>query len=88
MIDSANSGSRTVRKTQKPVDGRTVTQYRQTQNVLKSYLKAQKIKDVELANVNEDFYGSFVNYLYSQGYKLNTVGKHVKNIKAAIMLCR
>ena len=84
LIDSANSGSRTVRKTQKPVDGRTVTQYRQTQNVLKSYLKVQKIKDVELANVNEDFYGSFVNYLYSQGYKLNTVGKHVKNIKAAI----
>ena len=84
LIDSANNGSRTVRKTQKPVDGRTVIQYRQTQNVLKSYLKAQKLKDVELTSVNEDFYRSFVNYLYGQGYKLNTVGKHIKNIKAAI----
>lgn len=84
LIDSANNGSRTVRKTQKPVDGRTVVQYRQTQKVLKAYLKAQKSKDIDLADVNEDFYRSFVNYLYGQGYKLNTVGKHIKNIKAAI----
>lgn len=84
LIESATNGTRTVEKTQKPVDGRTTIQYRQMQRLMISYLKSRRMKDIEIANVDKKFYESFVAYLYKQGYKLNTVGKHIKNLKAAI----
>ena len=84
LIESATNGTRTVENTQKPVDGRTTIQYRQMQRLMISYLNSRKMKDIEIANVDKKFYESFVAYLYKQGYKLNTVGKHIKNLKAAI----
>ncbi len=84
LIESAERGERTVRKTQKPVDERTIVQYRISRKILQGYFDSRRLKDIELSNVNGDFYKSFVAYLYKQGYKLNTVGKHIKNIKAAI----
>jgi integrase len=40
--------------------------------------------DILLADVNERFYDNFVKYQNSKGYSLNTIGKHIKNIKAFI----
>lgn len=84
LIDTANNGERTVRRSQKPVDGRTIIQYRQALRLLQQYCKFKRLNDIDLADVNEKFYNSFVAYLYKQGYKLNTIGKHIKNLKAAI----
>ncbi len=84
LIESAKNGTRTVKKTQKPVDNRTVTQYKQMHNILVRYLEQNQLDDLEITSVDENFYKSFVQFMYAEGYKLNTVGKHIKNLKAAI----
>ena len=84
LIESAKSGNRTVRRKETPVVKETIIQYRQVQTILQRYLKLHKKSDIDLSDVNEKFYKSFVQFLYNEGYKLNTVGKHIKNLKAAI----
>lgn len=86
LIESAEKGTRTVGKNQKPVDQRTTTQYRQVKKLLQRYFSTKNIKknDIDIIDVNKKFYEGFTAFLYEQGYKLNTVGKHVKNIKVAI----
>ena len=65
--------------------GRTTQlQYKQMRDQLKGFLESEKREDISLSKVNTDFYNKFVTYLYGQGFKMNTAGKHVKNIKAAI----
>lgn len=59
-------------------------QYKQMHSHLMGFLKSEGKEDILLSKVDTDFYNRFVTYLYSQGQKMNTVGKHVKNIKAAI----
>ncbi len=59
-------------------------QYKQMHDHLIGFLKSEGKEDIILSEVDTDFYNRFVTYLYSQGQKMNTVGKHVKNIKAAI----
>ena len=73
-----------LRATGKPMGAGTISQHKQTKKVIESYIKHLKRHDLELEEVNQDFYNSLVSYLYSQGYKQNTVGKHIKNVKAAI----
>jgi integrase len=64
---------------------KTVVQYKQTVNLIKDFLKDKRKKDLELPDVNEVFYNSFVDFLGNKrGYAKNTIGKHIKNIKAAI----
>lgn len=84
LIACAKDGTRTRPKTQAPITAGTIIQYQQTQKTLQRYFDYSNVQDLELQEVNEEFYKSFVRYLYSQGYKMNTVGKHVKNLKAAI----
>lgn len=85
-VNSFIEGSRTriVERTGKPVGKATLLQYPQTQKQLVEYLRRQKVNDLTLAEVDKGFYDCFVTFLYEQGFKKNTIGKHIKNIKAAI----
>lgn len=85
-VNSFIEGSRTriVQHTGKPIGKATQFQYLQMQKHLAAYLRRHKQADLDLAEVDKGFYDSFVAYLYEQGFKLNTIGKHIKNIKAAI----
>ena len=80
----AGAPIRIVQRTGKPVNARTQIHYKQMRAHLETYLRAHDLADLDLADVNKDFYDSFVAFLYGQGLKLNTIGKHIKNIKAAI----
>lgn len=80
------AGSRIVPRTGRPISKQTQLQYKQMRKQLRDYLKSCKIADLELIEVDKEFYDSFVAFLYSQGFKKNTIGKHIKNIKAAINL--
>ncbi|MBR5101856.1 MAG: site-specific integrase [Muribaculaceae bacterium] len=80
----AGAPIRIVQRTGKPVSARTQIHYKQMRTHLETYLRAHDLADLDLADVNKDFYDSFVAFLYGQGLKLNTIGKHIKNIKAAI----
>lgn len=63
---------------------RTIIQYRNTYNCVTEFVSATKREDCELSQVNKEFYDQFVLFLNKKGYKLNTVGKHIKNLKAVI----
>ena len=70
---------------------KTIYQYSQLQTMLRKFAKKQfsrKRKDYkqdwELSEVNKEFYDTYVDFMYSEGYKLNTVGKHIKNLKVII----
>lgn len=80
----ADAPTRIQPKKGRPIGARTIMQHKNTQSKLTEYLKKKRIKDINISDVNQDFYNSFVNFLYEQGFKMNTVGKHIKNIKAAI----
>lgn len=43
-------------------------------------------KRVMLDGVNINFYYDFIDYFNSRGYALNTVGKHIKNVKSCMAL--
>lgn len=84
LVNSAEK--RIISRTGKPVSKCTQIQYKQTREHVYRYLEDCKIKDLEISDVNKDFYDAFVAHLYAQGLKKNTIGKHIKNIKAAINL--
>lgn len=63
---------------------RTIYQYKQLQNQINAYLKAHERSDMDIVELDEDFYNSFVNYLERQGYKVNTIGYFIKSLKAVI----
>ena len=78
------SETRIVERTGKHIGKTTRYQYLQMKRQLISYLRCLKLPDIALENVNKAFYDGFVDHLYRQGFKLNTIGKHIKNVKAAI----
>lgn len=70
---------------------KTIYQYGQLQTMLRKFAKKQfsrkrkdNKQDWELSEVNKNFYDAYVDFMYSEGYKLNTVGKHIKNLKVII----
>lgn len=60
---------------------RTKYQYGQLRDQLNGFLDGG---DIDTNELNKDFYNSFVDYLYRKGYKGNTVGFFIKNLKAVI----
>lgn len=80
----STAGTRIQPNTGKPVSAKTISQYNQTRRHIRAYLSASKTGDIALAKIDRHFYDRFVSYLYGQGLKPNTVGKHVKNIKVVL----
>ena len=63
----------------------TMKQYRQTRKHVAEYLNYKKKKSLSFRSINKAFYDDFVLFLEEiQGQKRNTIGKHIKNIKAVI----
>lgn len=67
-----------------PVSYRTILQYNQMKRYLFEYLEFAKIGDIPVRELDKKFYDGYVSFLNFKGFKLNTVGKHIKNVKAAI----
>lgn len=68
----------------KPISAKTLIQHKNTQKRVKEYLHARVISDIALTDLGKDFYDDFINYLNSQGYAKNTIGKRIKDLKAMI----
>lgn len=64
----------------------TLAQYVQTQNKILEYLQRRRIADIPIASLNKEFYDDFLHFLMGKGLAKNTIGKHVKNIKAMIKI--
>lgn len=41
----------------------------------------QPLNEVDFEDINDSFYESFLKFLYAEGYKINTVGRFIKNLK-------
>lgn len=69
----------------RPITESRLRIYRQTENHLVGYCnECRQGRDLTLQEVDEQFYHKFVNYLYRQGLKANTVGSRIRDIKAVI----
>lgn len=62
----------------------TLTQYVQTHKRVMEYLRARKIPDIPLDHLGKEFYDDLLHYFMDRNFAKNTIGKHVKNIKAMI----
>lgn len=58
----------------------TYRSYKQTLRLLNSYEKKQKVT-LKFDEINLSFYRKFVTLLENEDYSLNSIGKHVKNLK-------
>lgn len=67
-----------------PVSHRTIMQYNQMKRYLFEYLDFAKVGDIPVRDLDKKFYDGYVSFLNFKGFKLNTVGKHIKNVKAVI----
>ena len=67
-----------------PVSHRTILQYNQMKRYLFEYLDFAMIGDIPVRELDKKFYDAYVSFLNFKGFKLNTVGKHIKNVKAVI----
>ncbi|TYB78118.1 tyrosine-type recombinase/integrase [Bizionia saleffrena] len=57
----------------------TVRSYKQTVSRLKDFEKKVKY-NLDFGNIDLKFYYSFIEYLESNNYSVNTIGKHIKNL--------
>ncbi|RXG33010.1 tyrosine-type recombinase/integrase [Leeuwenhoekiella marinoflava] len=57
----------------------TAKQHKQTINVIKKY---DKKRQITFDSFDKEFYSQFITHLEEEGYALNTIGKHIKNLKA------
>ena len=55
----------------------TLRSYKQTKRLLLGFNKSLNFEDINL-----DFYYSFISFLEEEDFSLNTIGKHIKNLKS------
>lgn len=67
-----------------PVSHRTILQYNQMRRFVFEYLDTLSPNDMPVKELDKKFYDGYVAFLNGKGFKLNTVGKHIKNLKAVI----
>lgn len=74
-----------IQRNGKHVSPHTIQHLKQTQKHVARFLAEKRnVTDMEIKEVDKAFYNQFVEFLYELGFTLNTVGKHLKNIKSMI----
>jgi site-specific recombinase XerD len=74
-----------IQKNGKHVSFKTILHLKQTQKHVTDFLTTYKrVDDASISEVNKAFYDELVRFMYGKGFTLNTVGKHIKNLKAMI----
>lgn len=68
----------------RPVTKNTIAHYNQTRNYLRLYMRRKRIRDMQVRQLDKEFYDRFVSLMYAEGLRPNTVGSHIKNLKAVI----
>lgn len=83
-IESRIPTRRSTKKTGETFSNGTVLQHKGTEKIILQCLDHYQIGDIPIKFLGRDFYDKFVKYAYEKKYSLNTVGKHIKNLKAVI----
>ncbi|TVZ26793.1 site-specific recombinase XerD [Gillisia sp. Hel_I_86] len=61
----------------------TLRTYKQTVRLLKEY-SAKKNEELNFLKFDKAFYNNFTHYLKERSYKVNTIGKHIGNLKTIL----
>ena len=61
----------------------TIRSYKQTVNRLKDFQKTKNY-NVDFNTIDLNFYYKLVEYFEKNGYRTNTIGKHIKNLKTIL----
>lgn len=77
--NQSENGERTTKRGTR-IKQQTITSYNQTINTISNYETGKKTK-LRFSDITIDFYGKFVKYLNDKDSAVNTIGKHIKNIK-------
>lgn len=74
--------TRIYEKTGRPITNTTMRVYKQAFRVLKGFKeKEYKTREFSFAQIDNDFYRNFRNYLVTQNFSTNTIGKHIRTLK-------
>ncbi len=79
-----SNGTSLIRKNGKPLAGGSLANYKTTRLHIRDFFSNAHIADLPLSELDKSFYERFVLYLYEKGYRPNSVGCDIKNIKSVI----
>lgn len=68
---------------EKEVKAVTLRSYKQTVRLLKEY-SSDKKEELNFLKFDKAFYNNFTQYLNERSFKINTIGKHIGNLKAIL----
>jgi integrase len=80
----SETGERTTKNGTR-IKQQTITSYNQTINTLSNYETDKKTK-LRFSDITIDFYNQLVKYLNDKNSAVNTIGKHIKNIKIVMKI--
>lgn len=82
-IDQCESGERLKQKSSKRIKHDSIKAYRSFLARIEEYQEAKK-KVIDWDDLNFDFYNDFKQYYINKNYRLNTVGRFIKNMKTML----
>lgn len=68
----------------KTLSSKTLIQHNQTHNRLREYLRDRHLNDIPFERIDKNFYDDLICYFMERNMAKNTIGKHIKNIKAML----
>lgn len=68
----------------RPIAKGTIDQYISTVNVVRNFIRTRPKLSQKSEKIDRKFYSCFVCWLNSKGMAANTIGKHIKNLKAIL----
>jgi len=75
-----HSRNRIIESTGKKLAPKTIQDYERTRDRIESFEKKHSF-EISFETINLEFYYSFKEYLETEGFSINTIGKFIKNIK-------
>lgn len=79
----AESVRRVNERTGKTIAAVTLVSHKETSDKLKQFAESsRKYQNLDFDKIDLDFYGDFVDWLNEKGFARNTIGRHIKTLKA------
>lgn len=68
----------------KPISEKSIQYYKHLRRYINEYMEYKHISNLQFDELNRRFYDDYISFLYTKGLQKNTIGNHVKMIKAII----
>lgn len=68
----------------KPISEKSIQYYKHLRRYISEYMERRHISNIQFDELNRRFYDDYISFLYTKGLQKNTIGNHIKMIKAII----